>query len=76
MKLWIRPVFVGPCYSNLALCRSAGALLVDEDILAHYPADVHGAEVRENALEGYGVAAENVAWGPPINNDWATGWPI
>ena len=64
-KAFIRPVFSdGRRLVSLALARTNGCILVDEDILCHFPADESGKVIKAEAMETWGAVAE---WGKPIN---------
>lgn len=60
-QAWIRPVFRGEDgpLIGLALCRTNGACLVDEDVITHYPKDTPGRDIKLDAEE-QGMDAE---WG-------------
>lgn len=65
--LFIRPFFQknnpGVLPDTLALCTTNGAILVDEQVLAHFPSDTSGKDIKAEALETWGVTADNVKWG-------------
>lgn len=62
-KAFIRPVHKkndGPLI-GLALCRTNGPPLVDEDIIEHFPADTPGKHIKEEATDmGYEAEWGNV----------------
>lgn len=63
--LFIRPSYRGDSHTpdTLALCTTNGAILVDEQVLAHFPSDTSGKDIKAEALETWGVTADNVKWG-------------
>ena len=66
-KLFIRPVSSGTkLLVSIALARTNGCILVDEDIICHFPPDESGRVIRQEALDHWG--AEEVEWGEPIHN--------
>lgn len=70
MKLWLRPTFkTNPDGTeerlSIALCRTSGPLLVDEDICVHFEEPHTGPEMRSVAKEFYD--ATEVEWGTAID---------
>jgi len=70
-RLYIRPVHPkgGGKLLSLALCRydSRKILLVDEDILEHFPPDTSGKDIKLAAVEFFGATSiEDVHWSGPI----------
>jgi len=61
-KLWIRPVHCKDTdrLLSMAVCTTPYELLVDEQILCHFPMDASGREIKEE----YGE--DLVLWGPSI----------
>ncbi len=67
MTLYIRPVHVGRRLVGTALCLTKGEVLMDEQILQHFPLDVTGRDVREIAVDMYGARSlDDVEWAGPI----------
>ena len=48
-KLWIRPVHCKDTdrLLSMAVCTTPNELLVDEQILCHFPMDASGREIKE-----------------------------
>jgi hypothetical protein len=68
MKLWIRPNHRNDEYQRLmsiALCTTDQHILVDSQILVHFPPDTSGNLIRQEAAETFN--ATEVEWGPPVN---------
>ncbi|NJK93223.1 MAG: hypothetical protein HC904_16260 [Blastochloris sp.] len=62
-KLWIRPVG-RDALQGFALCRTNGAILVDEQIVEHFPKDATGKEIKTVAVDaGLVNSPEEVEWG-------------
>lgn len=67
-NIYIKPVYDGSKLISLALCYS-NHILVDEDIIEHFPYDYSGVDIKKFAVEwGYVKSIANVKWGSPINN--------
>jgi hypothetical protein len=65
--LWIRPVYIGTRLSSYALATTNDTILVDQQILEHFPISEPGSDVTAAAIEFHG--ATHVIWGKPIHND-------
>ena len=69
--LYIRPVYTlhpdqRETLTGLALCSTNGELLVDGQIIEHFPKDESGKDIKACAKEFHG--ADNTEWGKPISN--------
>lgn len=66
MKFFIRPVHKAETAMpvSIALCRTDGDILLDEDIVEHFPPDTSGKKIRECAHEFHRARCE---WGKSIN---------
>lgn len=65
---YIRPVHPkgGGKILSLALCRRDD-ILVDADVISHFPANASGKDIKEMAVEyGHADCIEHVHWSSPI----------
>lgn len=63
---YIRPVHMDHRLISLALCKYDDPL-VDEDIIAHFPPDEPGKDIKAMAVEyGHASSVECVHWASPI----------
>jgi hypothetical protein len=66
MKLYIRPCG-GNTLTGFALCRTNGEVLVDEQIIEHFPVDATGKEIKAAAVDlGLVNSADEVEWGKAL----------
>lgn len=66
MKLYIRPAYnANGRLMSIALCKTNEQILVDEQVVEHFPRDTGGVHIKEWADEYLGC--KDVEWGKPIN---------
>jgi hypothetical protein len=69
MKAYIRTVHDSDTerLMSIALCRRDDRILVDSDIIEHFPPDSRGVDIKAMAVEyGHATSADHVEWGKPI----------
>ena len=66
-RAWIRPVYVDNRLASIALARTDGEILVDEDIIDHFPADSRGVDIRLAAMVDYDISPTRCEWGAIID---------
>jgi hypothetical protein len=65
--LYIRPVCDNKTDTLLGLALTRKDVLVDSDIIAHFPKDEKGVDIKAFAVEfGHVSDVSHVAWGSPF----------